>query len=254
MFIGHWKADASWQRIDLLSDVHLHAGAPHTFEAWRQHLLHTPADAVLMLGDLFEVWVGDDARFDGFERACAEVLRSAARHRQLGFMHGNRDFLLGDAMRQDCGLLALPDPTLAQAFGQRLLLSHGDALCVADLDYQRFRTEVRDTAWQQRFLAQPLNQRQQQARAMRKASTKHQATMHPEQWADVDEALAGQWLREAGSTTLVHGHTHRPATHALLEGRARWVLGDWDFEAVLPRARMLTWTGEGLRSLDLTAP
>lgn len=254
MNVGHWKADASWQRIDLLSDVHLHAGAPHTFEAWRRHLLHTPADAVLMLGDLFEVWVGDDARFDGFERACTEVLLSASQHRWLGFMHGNRDFLLGEAMCLDAGMTALPDPTLAQAFGQRALLSHGDALCVSDQDYQRFRAQVRGAAWQQRFLSLPLSQRQQQARAMRDASAQHQAAMAPDQWADVDAPLANEWLSKAGADVLVHGHTHRPATHALGDGRVRLVLGDWDFDAEPRRARMLTWTHEGLRSLDLAAP
>lgn len=255
MDFGHWQADAAWRRIDLLSDVHLHPGAPRTFEAWKRHLLHTPADAVLILGDLFEVWVGDDARHDGFERECTEVLRSAARHRALSFMAGNRDFLLSEAMRQEASLRLLPDPTLAMAFGQRVVLSHGDALCLADVVYQKFRAEVRSPAWQLAFLSLPLAERRQRARAMREASTQHQAQMGgQDQWVDADEALASEWLARANADLLVHGHTHRPATHALPLRRARWVLGDWDFDALPHRARLLSWTSQGLQSLDLAQP
>lgn len=254
MNIGHWRADAAWHRIDLLSDVHLHAGAPGTFEAWKRHLLHTPADAVLILGDLFEVWVGDDARDDGFERACTDVLRSAGRKKALGFMAGNRDFLLGTAMRRETGLRELPDPTLAQAFGQCLLLSHGDALCLADAAYQRFRAEVRTTAWQTAFLALPLEERRHRARAMRDASVQHQVGMAPDECADTDAALASEWLAEARADHLVHGHTHRPATHPMPGGRTRWVLGDWNFDTLPHRARMLVWTVKGLQDIDLAAP
>lgn len=255
MNIGHWQADAAWRRIDLLSDVHLHPAAPQTFEAWKQHLLHTPADAVLILGDLFEVWIGDDARADGFERECTEVLRSAARHKSLAFMAGNRDFLLGDAMRHEACMRHLPDPTLAQAFGQRMLLTHGDALCVADVAYQTFRAEVRSPAWQAAFLSLPLAERRQRARAMRDASALHQARMGgQDQWADADEALSRAWLASVNAEVLVHGHTHRPAQHALPPGSARWVLGDWDFDSSPHRASMLTWTAKGLQALDLAPP
>lgn len=94
--ITEWRADPRWSAIDLLSDVHLHAGMPRTFEAWARHLLGTPADAVLLLGDVFEVWVGDDARHEPFEQRCCEVLQQAASRRVIGFMPGNRDFLVGD--------------------------------------------------------------------------------------------------------------------------------------------------------------
>lgn len=225
-----WTADPAWRAIDLLSDVHLHASQPATFEAWRRHLLHTPADAVLMLGDLFEVWVGDDARHTGFEARCAAVLREASRRRTLAFLPGNRDFLVGDELLADCGVQRLADPTLLVAWNRRWLLSHGDALCLADADYLRFRDQVRSGEWQQRFLAQPLAQRQQQARAMREASIAHQARLSPGQYSEVDDQAAAAWLAAADAAALIHGHTHRPATHALPGGRHRHVLGDWHLE------------------------
>ncbi|NRF69744.1 UDP-2,3-diacylglucosamine diphosphatase [Aquincola sp. S2] len=248
---GELHADPAWDAIDLLSDVHLHAAMPRTFEVWRRHLLTTPADAVLMLGDLFEVWVGDDARFDGFEKACADVLREAAAKRVLGFLPGNRDFLVGDTLLRECGVMRLQDPTLLQAWGQRLLLTHGDALCLADTAYQQFRSQVRGEEWQGQFLALPLAERQAAARAMRDASAAHQAGMPPDQWADVDAAAAADWLAQAGTDCMVHGHTHRPAVHALPGGRRRHVLGDWDLDGPHPRALALRLTRAGLATLDL---
>ena len=248
------RADPAWRCIDLLSDVHLHADMPRTFEAWRSHLLHTTADAVLMLGDLFEVWVGDDQRFTGFEARCLQVLQTAARQRVLAFLPGNRDFLVGDAMLADAGLLRLADPTVLLAFGQRWLLSHGDALCLSDTAYQQFRQQVRAPVWQQAFLAQPLVVRQQQARVMRDASAAHQASRPLADWADVDDTAAGAWLDGAAAPTLVHGHTHRPASHALAGGRSRQVLGDWDLDATPLRASALRLTASGLAVLDLAKP
>ena len=251
--IGTLRADPTWRCIDLLSDVHLHADMPRTFTAWRQHLLHTPADAVLILGDLFEVWVGDDAMAGIFESACVAVLREASRTKALAFLSGNRDFLVGDALLAATGMQRLADPTVLTAFGQRWLLSHGDAMCLADTAYQQFRQQVRSTSWQQAFLAQPLAAREQQARAMREASAAHQAELGPARWSDVDDGAAAQWLAAAGCSTLVHGHTHRPAVHALPGGGVRHVLGDWDFDHGTPRARALRLRADGLQVLDLAA-
>jgi len=251
--VGLLMADPAWRQIDLLSDVHLHTDMPRTFEAWRHHLLGTSADAVLMLGDLFEVWVGDDARHGAFEAQCVAVLHEANRHRRLAFLPGNRDFLVGDALLADAGVQRLADPTLLQAFGQRWLLTHGDALCLADTAYQTFRAQVRSVAWQQAFLALPLAQRQHQARLMRDASAAHQAGMAPEQWSDVDDAAAAHWLAQARAPELIHGHTHRPATHALPGGGVRHVLGDWDFDHGAPRAQALRLTADGLQALDIAS-
>lgn len=249
-----FQADPAWRCIDLLSDVHLHADQPRTFAAWRAHLLGTPAHAVLMLGDLFEVWVGDDARHGAFEAQCLAVLQAASRQRVLAFLPGNRDFLVGDQLLAEAGVQRLADPTVLQAFGQRWLLTHGDALCLADTDYQRFRAQVRGADWQAAFLALPLDERQRQARAMRDASAMHQAAMPAEQWSDVDNHAAAAWLVQADAHVMVHGHTHRPGQHALPGGGCRHVLGDWDFEATPPRARALRLSADGLAVLDLAVP
>ena len=246
------QADPAWRRIDLLSDVHLQADRPRTFEAWRKHLLHTQADAVLILGDLFEVWVGDDARHSGFEADCAAVLRQASRHRVLAFMPGNRDFLVGQQLLQAAGVLHLADPTVLQAWGRHWLLSHGDALCLADTAYQAFRRQVRSSAWQQQFLQQPLAARQFQARQMRDASAAHQAVQPMGQFFDVDDTAAAAALQQTGAAVLIHGHTHRPGGHALGDGRSREVLGDWEFDALPQRAACRRLDATGLHVLDLS--
>lgn len=251
--IATYEADPHWRVIDLLSDVHLSADMPRTFDVWARHLLETPADAVLMLGDLFELWVGDDSRHGGFERECADVLRRAASRRTLAFMPGNRDFLVGQGLLEPCGVKGLSDPTVLSAWGQRFLLTHGDALCLADQAYQRFRAQVRNPVWQQHFLQQPLAQRQAQARAMRAASEAHQSGMSPDLSTDVDEAATLAWMQAADATGMIHGHTHRPARHVLPGGAVRHVMGDWDFDGRTPRARMLRLTADGLQTLDLAA-
>ena len=242
---AEWAAPAHWQAIDFISDLHLARDMPRTFEAWAAHLEQTPADAVFMLGDLFEVWVGDDARTCGFERECADVLARAARRRALGFMAGNRDFLVGTALLGDCGVVALADPTVVAAFGTRALLTHGDALCVGDVDYQRFRAEVRDAAWQRRFLALPLDERRTIARSLRDASEARRRSAPLPAAVAVDAALAAEWLARAAAPVLVHGHTHRPGSAALPGGGVRHVLSDWDLEQPPGRADVLRWTRDG---------
>ena len=245
-------APPSWRCIDFISDLHLAANTPLTFEAWASYLNRTPADAVFILGDLFEVWVGDDARFDGFDARCAEVLATAARTRSLFFMVGNRDFLVGADMLNACGVSALADPCVLTAFGQRVLLTHGDALCLADTDYQKFRTMVRSTAWQAQFLAQPLEARRQFARDVRNQSEMRKKELPSRaDWVDIDPAMAIEWLDEANTPTLIHGHTHRPATEALGMGHVRHVLSDWDLDDAPQRAEVLRLTADGLARLPL---
>ncbi|HLL17851.1 MAG TPA: UDP-2,3-diacylglucosamine diphosphatase, partial [Rubrivivax sp.] len=152
-------APQTWRSIDFISDLHLCEAMPCTFDAWAGHLRYTSADAVFILGDLFELWVGDDMRTRAFEKRCVDTLAEASGRRHIGFMAGNRDFLLGSDTLRDSGMAALPDPTLLCAFGQRWLLSHGDALCVDDKPYQIFRAEVRSPDWQAQFLARPLAER-----------------------------------------------------------------------------------------------
>ena len=238
-------APPEWRSIDFISDLHLADDTPRAFAMWRDYLLHTDADAVFILGDLFEAWVGDDARHEGFEAGGAAVLTEAAARRSIAFMVGNRDFLLGREMLGACGVRALPDPTVLSAFGERVLLTHGDAWCIADLDYQRYRLQVREPAWQAQVLAMPLAERRVLARRMRSESER-KAAAHPGEWFDVDSATAIRWMTEARTPTLVHGHTHRPATEALAPGFVRHVLSDWELDrGTVPRAQVLRWQSGG---------
>ncbi|RIX85017.1 UDP-2,3-diacylglucosamine diphosphatase [Acidovorax cavernicola] len=244
-------APPAWRTVDLISDLHLHPSEPATFEAWQGYLQTTPADALVILGDLFEVWVGDDAaRQPGFEAQCAELLQHTAQRMQVFFMHGNRDFLVGEAFAAQCGLTLLDDPTVLVLHGERWLLSHGDALCLEDTEYLQFRAQVRAPEWQAAFLARPLEERRALARAIRTQSEDRKrdpSTL----WADVDADAARQWLQQAGASALIHGHTHRPAIHDLGHGLRRIVLSDWDAAAHPPRAQLLCLTAAGAQRVDL---
>lgn len=245
-------APAAWQRIDFVSDLHLAESTPATFAGFRAYLGEAPADALLILGDLFETWIGDDARHEGFEAEVAGVLREAARTRSMFFMAGNRDFLVGVDLLAACGIEALADPTVLVAFGERALLTHGDAWCLDDLPYQQFRRQVRTPAWQAQVLARPLAERRLLARSMRSESERRGAE-HAGMWADVDRATALVRMAEHATPTLVHGHTHRPGSEVLATGYVRHVLSDWDLEAGLGtrRAEVLRRDSAGWHRLAL---
>ena len=243
---GTLQAPQGWQAVDLISDLHLQASEPGTFEAWRAHMQGTRADAVLLLGDVFEVWVGDDAvAQDPFLQACAQVLLQASRRLTVGFMPGNRDFLVGPAFLNDCGILPLQDPTVLVWGGQRIVLSHGDALCLGDEAYQRFRSVARTPQWQSAFLANPLSERLAMAQAMRAQSEAHNQSM--QSFADADAAMTLDWLRQADSRHLIHGHTHRPADHDVcgLSDGLRQVLSDWHVLPGQARTQVLRLHAQG---------
>lgn len=235
-------APPSWRCIDFISDLHLAEDTPLGFAAWRDYLATTTADAVFILGDLFEAWIGDDARHHGFEAEATAVLRGAATLRPLAVMVGNRDFLLGAEMLDEVGAIALHDPTVLTAFGERAVLSHGDAWCLDDAAYQQWRREVRNPDWQARFAALPLAERREFARKARAQSERHGRT-DPQSRCDVDRPTALRHLTDADASTLVHGHTHRPASEALAPGFVRHVLSDWDLDhGHMRRAEVLRWT------------
>lgn len=224
-----FKAPADWRNIDFISDLHLCAAMPRTFEAFISHLRLTPADAVIVLGDLFELWVGDDMGEHGFERTCLDQIAQASTLRQLAFMVGNRDFLVGQKMLRTSGMQGLPDPTVLVAWNRRVLLTHGDALCLADEPYQKFRKQVRSGEWQRRFLDQPLAARLKIAHEIRQASAGRQQFDGAAD-VDIDTPLAVRWMHGLGSHEMVHGHTHRPGSEALAPGYKRHVLSDWDLD------------------------
>jgi len=246
-----FAAPRGWKAIDFISDLHLSEALPRTFEAWAGHLRHTPADAVFILGDLFEVWVGDDARALPFERLCVDVLADTASHRAVAFMVGNRDFLLGAAMLRDTGMMGLPDPTVLEAWGQRVLLSHGDELCLDDRPYQAFRAEVRSDAWQRQFLGRPLDERLAVAAEIRNVSAARRRFDGDTQ-VDVDAAEAVHWMHAMGAAEMVHGHTHRPGSNALAPGFKRHVLSDWDLDHA-ERAEVLRLTRDGFQRMPPVA-
>ena len=234
----------AWRSVECISDLHLQAAHPATFAAWGRYMAATPADALFLLGDLFEAWVGDDVLdAGGFEAQCAQVLRATAQRIPVFFMAGNRDFLVGAGLAQATGITLLRDPTVFLFGEHRWLLSHGDALCLGDTEYQAFRAQVRGATWQQAFLAQPLSVRQAVARGLRRESEAHKASDRI--YSDVDAAAALQWLEASDAAVLVHGHTHQPAEHALDARHRRIVLSDWDAEAVPPRLQALRITHEG---------
>ena len=231
--------------MEFISDLHLQASVPATFDAWRRYMAQVRTDALFILGDLFEAWVGDDAAQESgaFEAGCAEILRDTAQRLPLFFLVGNRDFLVGSGLARATGMTLLADPTVFTFGDRRWLLSHGDALCIDDHEYLAFRQQVRHPMWQQQFLSQPLATRQAIARGMRNES--EQLKKSGREYPDVDTATALQWLEAADAAVLVHGHTHRPREHDLDATHRRIVLSDWDADAVPPRLEALRISREG---------
>ena len=228
----------AWQRIDFISDIHLDETEPQTFAAWAHYMAHTTADALFILGDLFEVWIGDDNP-DAFVQRCTAALHSTAERLPVYFVCGNRDFLVGADFFARTGVHPLQDPTVLDTGTARFLLSHGDALCLDDHDYLAFRAQVRHPAWQAEFLAKPLAERQAIARHIRGQSEARKQS-HTD-YADVDTAAAIAWLQAAQAQVMIHGHTHHPAEHDLGQGLQRWVLSDWHANSTPPRLEVLQW-------------
>jgi UDP-2,3-diacylglucosamine hydrolase len=234
-----------------ISDLHIDAGRPAITERFLNFLRAeaVQADALYILGDLFESWVGDDAA-DAAQAAAIAGLRSLTSQGVPCFaMHGNRDFLLAARFCDQSGVRLLPDPLIITLYGERVLVMHGDALCTDDHAYQRLRATVRDAGWQRQFLALALASRRALAGAARTGSQAHTASLEYA-IADVNADSVALALRNAGTTTLLHGHTHRPAIHALqVDGRpcTRIVLGDW-----YDQGSLLRWDEHGPELVSLT--
>lgn len=252
---GLLNAPASWHAVDVISDLHLHASEPATAALFQRYLQVAPFDALFILGDLFEVWVGDDVLDTDdqepdhvFTRGICQALRACALRHPVYVMHGNRDFLLGSGFAKHTHTTLLSDPTVLEWGEQRWLMTHGDAWCLEDHDYMRFREQVRTDAWQQAFLARPLADRENTGRQLRQQSEARKELSRQDSqitYADVDPATALAWLDRSQAQTLVHGHTHRPAEHGLGDGRKRLVLSDWDAQARTPRAEALRLHKDG---------
>jgi UDP-2,3-diacylglucosamine hydrolase len=218
-----------------ISDLHLDEARPEITQLFLRFLSNTAnqVEALYILGDLFEAWVGDDD-----ESALAHQVRQALRTLSdagtpLFFMRGNRDFLTGQTFAKDCGLTLLPDPCVIDLYGTPTLLMHGDLLCVDDIGYLAFRAQVRNLQWQASFLAQPLPARVAFAAQARKASQQHQSEIvkdSQESIMDVNQTSVQSLMVQYGVNRLIHGHTHRPDIHSFMHNNTRYqriVLGDW---------------------------
>jgi len=223
-----------------ISDLHLDASRPHHLVALEALLDEHggKCDALYILGDLFETWIGDDDDAD-FNLSVIRLLNTFSQSgSKLYFMHGNRDFLLGDAFAAATGGMIIPEGTVVDLYGTPALLLHGDCLCTGDEKYQQFRAMVRQPAWQQDLLAKSLEERRAIAQGMRMQSQQNNANK-AENIMDVTESEVANVMREAQVKDLIHGHTHRPNVHQVALGDdvgTRWVLGDWGTTGWLIRA------------------
>ena len=215
--------------ILLISDLHLHEERPDITGAFlaflQQHAKH--AQALYILGDFFEVWIGDDA-ITPFQSSIAQALSEvAATGTQIYLMHGNRDFLLGDTFCElaDCQLLK--DPSVVQLAGEPVLLMHGDSLCTSDRSYIRMRRVLRNPLILFVLRNLPLSARKRLAGDLR-AKSKSSTRMKASDITDVNPNEVTRVMAQHKVRTLIHGHTHRPAVHDLGNEKQRIVLGDWD--------------------------
>jgi UDP-2,3-diacylglucosamine hydrolase len=236
-----------------LSDVHLPETAaadsdPSGFLPVLAQGLPVPCTHLFVLGDLFEFWAGDDLKSQG-RQAFVDALEAwhgrTASIPQVFFMRGNRDLLLGAGFLAEVRARLLPDPCTIEAFGTRVLLSHGDAWCTDDLSYLRFRSEVRNPEWQDHFLALGPGERLERIRTIRSRSEAAKREK-PEEIMDVNSGAVRQAFQKYRTTVIIHGHTHRPNRHLDAAGNVRWVLPDWD--AGKRRGGWLRIDGHGTRA------
>ena len=215
-----------------ISDLHLEESRPDITEAFLGFLNGTASgvDQLYILGDFFEAWIGDDERTPLQEQIAAALRKLRDSGTDIFLMHGNRDFLIGEDFCKRAGATLLDDPTVIDLHGTPTLLMHGDSLCTADVEYQKFRANMRNPQWQQMILQRPLEDRQQMARQLREISmAKNQGK--EEFIMDVTPEEVVKDMEAHGVQRMIHGHTHRPAVHELIANglpAKRIVLGDWD--------------------------
>lgn len=215
-----------------ISDLHLEESRPDITDAFLAFLKDRAmgVERLYILGDFFEAWIGDDERTPLQQTVAAALKEVSESGTDIFLMHGNRDFLIGEDFCNRAGATLLDDPTVVDLYGTPTLLMHGDSLCTADVEYQKFRANMRNPQWQQMILARPLEDRQQMARQLREISmAKNQGKA--ETIMDVTPEEVIKEMEAHGVQRLIHGHTHRPAIHELQangKDARRIVLGDWD--------------------------
>lgn len=221
-----------------ISDLHLKPEAPQTINTFTRLLQDSKdAEAIYILGDFVEYWIGDDDEEHGLNVAFAAIRNITDLGVPIYLMHGNRDFLIGPRFAEQCNITLLADPTIIDIYGEKALLMHGDTLCTDDIEYQKFRSMVRNPEWQAAFLEKPLEERRAIVHNLRETS--RQATDDKtDSIMDVNQLSVSQAMQNHQAQLLIHGHTHRPARHAFVidnKQYQRWVLGDWHKEAKILR-------------------
>ena len=228
-----------------ISDLHLSQTKPGITQNFLT-FIKTRAQNVrvlYILGDLFEVWVGDDDPAIEFADVF-HALQQLSQTTKIYFLHGNRDFLVGTALAQRLNITMLPDPYIITLGDQTIGLTHGDILCSDDTEYLEFRASVRTELWQRDFLAKPLSERQSIAADLRAKSLQAMQTKSLD-IMDVNQKTVLETFEELNIDTLIHGHTHRPGVHITDQGRIRIVLGDWN-----PQASYISWKDNQLTLID----
>mgnify|MGYP000394768831 CR=1 FL=1 len=211
----------------VIADLHLSVERSDITECFFQFLTehNSKHDALYILGDLFEAWVGDDDVTE-FTDSIANAIHQFSNTTPVYFIHGNRDFLLGRKYAQRCGMTLLPEQLAIELYGRNVLFMHGDQLCTDDVDYQVFRKKSRTWWWRALMLMLPLSMRRKKAEEYRRRSIEQQSYKSLD-IMDVNQAAVQQALQTSQSTLLIHGHTHRPAIHKLENNKKRIVVGDW---------------------------
>ena len=236
-----------------ISDLHLEPARPEIGEQFLAFLAGPAreADALYILGDLFEAWIGDDDPNPYYAQMKSAIRALSDSGVPVFFMHGNRDFMIGERFAAEAGVTLLDDPHPIELHGENVLLSHGDALCTDDVEYQKVRAMTRNPDWQAMMLSKSIEERIAFAMQAREQSLARGESM-TEEIADVNQGAVEQAIRDSGADILLHGHTHRPAVHPFhVDGRPvhRIVLGDW-----YEQGSMVEWDGDGPRLEELPRP
>ncbi len=234
-----------------ISDLHLDSDHPEIQQQFLEFMQQDAkrCDALYILGDLFEVWLGDDDDNPDHQQIISNLKELSSQGTPIYIQHGNRDFLLGQHFAQQAGCTILDDPSVIDLYGEQVLIMHGDLLCSDDADYQAFRQQVRKPEWQAQFLQQSLAQRKQIAEGLRQKSQQETQAKTTE-IMDVTQSTVDQYMQQHNVYILIHGHTHRPDIHKWKhnsDDRKRIVLGDWHAQG-----SVLRWSKDGYQLQTLS--
>jgi len=233
-----------------VSDIHISSDYPEICKLFFDFIkkIDTNVNALYILGDLFEYWLGDDDPNPIFKQTQDALKDLSSKDIPVFFLHGNRDFLIGDIFAEKSHIKVLHDPSVIELYGERILISHGDIFCTDDEEYQSFRKQTRDPAWQKMILEKPLEYRRNFARMARMKSKEH-TQLDNEEIMNVNENEIKKTFEHFNLSTIIHGHTHRPFMHNTVSNEMNYrriVLGDW-----YEQGSILEWNESGPKLIKL---